>query len=237
MISIVIPVYNEADNILEQLERIKKNISFIEEVLIIYDFDEDSTLPVIKDNYSTFKSLNISMVKNDINPGVVNALKKGFSIARGKYILVLMADLSDDLSIVDKMIKKMSEGYDIVCGSRYMRGGKQMGGGILKKTLSSIAGRSLHLLAGISTNDVTNNFKIYRKTMLDQIIIESTGGFEIAMEITVKAFRKDFRITEIPSTWIDRTSGKSNFKIWKWVPHYLKWYFYCIFNFRINGSK
>jgi len=237
MISIVIPVYNEADNILEQLEQIKKNVSFIKEVLIIYDFDEDNTIPIIKNNYSNFKDLNISMIKNDISPGVVNALKKGFSVTKGNYILVLMADLSDDLSIVDKMIKKMDEGYDIVCGSRYMRGGKQIGGGVFKKTLSSIAGKSLHFLARIPTNDVTNNFKVYRKSMLDKINIESTGGFEIAMEITVKAFKKGCRITEIPSTWIDRTSGQSNFKIWKWTPHYLKWYFHCMFSFNNNRRK
>lgn len=229
MISIVIPVYNEAENILEQLKEIKKKVNSITEVLIIYDFDEDSTIPIIKDNYDSFKDLNILMIKNDIAPGVVNALKKGFSCVKGNYVLVLMADLSDDLSIVGDMVKMMDEGYDIICGSRYMRGGKQIGGGIFKKTLSSLAGKSLHVLARVPTNDVTNNFKLYRKSVLDNIKIESAGGFEIAMEITVKAFKKGYKITEVPTTWTDRTSGQSNFKIWKWIPHYLKWYFYCIF--------
>jgi dolichol-phosphate mannosyltransferase len=231
MISIVIPVYNEAENILRQLEEIKKKVNSVTEVLIIYDFDEDSTLPVIKDNYDSFRDLNVLMIKNDIAPGVVNALKKGFSCVKGDYVLVLMADLSDDLTVVGGMVKKMEEGYDIVCGSRYMKGGKQIGGGIFKKTLSSLAGKSLHILTRIPTNDVTNNFKLYRRSVLENIRIESIGGFEIAMEITVKAFKKGYKITEISSIWTDRSSGHSNFKIWKWIPHYLRWYYYCIFKF------
>lgn len=229
MLSIVIPVYNEADNILKLFNQIKKNITVDKEILIIYDFDEDNTIPVIKNNKDIFKNLNISLIKNDLGPGVVNALKAGFKNVRGEYTLVLMADLSDDLALVEKMIKEIKYGYDIVCGSRYMKGGKHIGGGILKKTLSSLAGRSLHILSRIPTSDITNNFKMYRSSILRELNIESNGGFEIAMEITVKAFKKGFKIIEIPTVWSDRTSGESNFKIWKWLPHYLRWYFYCIF--------
>jgi len=78
------------------------------------------------------------------------------------------------------------------------------------------------------THDVTNNFKLYDKAFLDSITIESTGGFEIAMEITVKAFRQRRKIVELPSTWQDRTAGEANFKLWKWLPSYLRWYFYAL---------
>ncbi len=231
MLSIIVPVYNEAENILNLLKQIKENIKNIGEVLIIYDFDEDNTIPIIKKNYSIFNDLNILIIKNDFGPGVVNALKKGFKSAKEKYILILMADLSDDLSIVNNMVEKMDEGFDIVCGSRYMKGGKHIGGGIFKKTLSKIAGKSLRILGRIPTHDVTNSFKLYRRSILDRITIKSSGGFEIGMEITVKSFKLVYKITEIPSVWRDREKGKSNFKIWKWMPHYLKWYFYCIFKF------
>jgi hypothetical protein len=59
-------------------------------------------------------------------------------------------------------------------------------------------------------------------------VIESKGGFELSLEITVKAFLAGYTITEIPSTWRDRTAGISRFKLWKWLPHYLKWYFMAI---------
>jgi len=233
MLSIVVPVYNEDKNILNLLEQIRNNIGKDKETLIVYDFDEDSTIPVVKKNIGNFDSLGIKLIKNDIGRGVVNALKKGLACSKGEAVLVLMADLSDDLSIVEKMMKKLDGGYDIVCGSRYMRGGKQIGGGKFKKSLSGLAGRSLKFLSRIPTNDVTNNFKMYRRSMLDEINIESKGGFEIAMEITVKAYKRGFKITEIPSVWLDRTEGSSNFKIWKWIPHYLKWYFYCLFTRRV----
>ena len=61
--------------------------------------------------------------------------------------------------------------------------------------------------------------------MLGDIHIESKGGFELSLEITVKAFLAGYTITETPSTWRDRTAGTSRFRLWKWLPHYLKWYF------------
>ena len=86
---------------------------------------------------------------------------------------------------------------------------------LLKRTLSRIAGLSLKYIAGLPTCDVTNSFKMYRKSMLDSITIESDGGFEIGMEIVVKAHFAGFKVTEIPSVWMDRESGESRFKIMK----------------------
>jgi hypothetical protein len=63
------------------------------------------------------------------------------------------------------------------------------------------------------------------RAMLGDIRIESKGGFELSLEITVKAFLAGYTISETPSTWRDRTAGTSRFKLWKWLPHYLKWYF------------
>ena len=84
------------------------------------------------------------------------------------------------------MMKKFAEGYDVICGSRYMKGGSQTGGPWLKKTLSRMAGISLHLITGIPSHDVSNSFKLYRRSLVQSINIESTGGFEIGMEILVK---------------------------------------------------
>ena len=98
----------------KKLAEIDKNIKTEKKVSIIYDFDEDSTVPIVKkviDNYS-FK---IELLKNDINQGVVYAIKKGLMSTKGEALLVMMADLSDNLDIVDKMHEKIEEGYDVVC--------------------------------------------------------------------------------------------------------------------------
>jgi len=224
-LGIIIPVYNEAENIGKTLTAIKENITTPHRVYIVYDFDEDSTLPVAKEFLK--KGIDLQFVKNPIK-GVVNAIKTGIKNAEEKYVLVTMADLSDDYTIVDYMCRLMEKEYDVVCGSRYMKGGKQIGGPLPKKTISRIADVSLKYIAGLPTHDATNSFKLYRKSMLDSLVIESNGGFEVGMEIVVKAHFSGFKVTEVPSIWMDRQKGKSRFKILKWAPKYLRWYFYAI---------
>ena len=170
----------------------------------------------------------INLVLNTIGRGALNAIKTGMRTTTSGMVLVMMADSSDRLDVVDSMCALMSRGYDIVCGSRYMRGGRQNGGPLLKGLFSRTAGLSLHLLTRIPTHDVTNSFKLYRKSMLDRIEIESTGGFELGLEICVKAYDAGYRIGEVPSEWFDREDGQSNFRMWEWLPHYLYWYFWCI---------
>ena len=108
-----------------------------------------------------------------------------------------------------------------------MPGGRIEGGSFLKKTLSRIAGLSLHHMRGLPTHDATNAFKIYDAAMLRGMHIESQLGFELNLELTVKAFLLGHRIAEVPSVWQDRTEGKSRFRLWKWLPHYLRWYFHA----------
>jgi glycosyltransferase involved in cell wall biosynthesis len=224
-LGIIIPVYNEAENISKTLTTIEERIKTPHRIYIVYDFDEDNTLPVAKEFLKN--GVDLKFVKNPAR-GVVTAIKMGFKKADEDYLLVTMADMSDDYSIVDRMCRLMSKGYDVVCGSRYMKGGKQIGGPLLKKTISRIADVSLKYIVGLPTHDATNSFKLYRKSMLNFLEIESDGGFEIGMEIVVKAHFSGFKVTEFPCVWTDRQKGKSRFKIIQWAPKYLRWYFYAL---------
>jgi len=226
LLNIVIPVYNEAENIKTTISQINQMVCTPHKIFIIYDFDQDNTLPIVKNLMR--EQTNIELLKNKYGRGVLNAIKTGFESINEGVILVVMADLSDDLSKVDKMFNKINEGYHIVCGSRYMKGGKQIGGPRFKKLLSRLAGVSLHYLTGIPTHDITNSFKMYTKRVLNDIKIESNGGFELGMEIVIKAFLKGYKITEIPCTWRDRGAGESRFRLWKWLPKYIHWYFFAI---------
>jgi dolichol-phosphate mannosyltransferase len=224
-LAVIIPVYNEAENIGRTLTGIEDLVKTPHRIYIVYDFDEDNTLPVAREFLK--KGIDLQFVKNPAK-GVVNAIKTGLRKAEEDYLLVTMADMSDDYSVVDDMCRLMGDGFDVVCGSRYMKGGKQIGGPLIKKSISRLAGLTLKYAAGLPTYDATNSFKLYRKSMLDNIEIESDGGFEIGMEIVVKAHFSGFRVTEIPCTWTDREEGKSRFRIIKWAPKYLKWYFYAV---------
>jgi dolichol-phosphate mannosyltransferase len=224
---IITPVFNEGDNFPELYKEVKRHIKTPHKLVVVYDFDKDNTVPVVK-RYQK-KDKDLILHKNTIGRGALNALLSGFKYVKSGPVLVIMADLSDDLRIVDKMYDLYLKGAAVVCGSRYMKGGKQIGGPLLKRTLSHLAGVSLYWIRRFPTHDVTNNFKLYDKNFIDSIKIESKGGFEIAMEITVKAFKKGQAIKEVPSTWRDRTAGEANFQLWKWLPSYLRWYFYALF--------
>ncbi|HAC46026.1 MAG TPA: glycosyl transferase family 2, partial [Chloroflexi bacterium] len=192
------------------------------EVLVVHDFDEDTTVPVVKRLQSELPELHLH--RNDLGRGVVNALKSGLAAARAPYVLVTMGDGSDDPGDIDAMYALAQGGADVVAGSRYMRGGHQVGGPLLKRTMSRVAGLSLHWLGGLPIHDATSNYRLYSKRLLQKVTIESTGGFELGLELTVKAYVLGMRIAEVPTTWSDRTAGESRFKLWKWLPRYLHWY-------------
>lgn len=223
-ISVVVPVYNEHDSIATCLLRLDAALAGeAHEILVCYDFDEDTTLSAIaamKD-----RPASVRLVKNTIGRGAANALRAGFAAAQGDVVVTSMADLSDPPEIVPRMAALMRrEKLAVVSGSRYMPGGSQSGGPLLKRTLSHAAGVSLDWIAGIGTKDATNNFRAYSKEYLDSVTIESRAGFEIALELTVKAHLSGRRVGEIPSSWVDRSAGKSRFRLWKWLPSYLGWW-------------
>lgn len=220
--SFVIPVRNEAENIRPMLEALAGAAPVPAEVLIVYDDETDPTLPVVGSMASP-PSTEYRLVHNTLGRGPANALKAGFAVARGDALIVMMADRSDDLRVLAPMLERFGQGYNLVSGSRYMPGGEQIGGPWLKGKLSRIAGRSLKLF-GLPTCDPTNSFKLYRTARLQQLSLESAGGFEINLEIIAKACRDGWRITEVPSRWIDRVAGQSSFKLFRWLPRYLRWY-------------
>ncbi len=228
-IDVIIPVFNEGRNIKRTLDSLAANVKNIEahfNVNIIYDMEEDDTLPVVRDIRGGYPYA-IVLVKNE-KSGACNAIKRGLRDSSADFMLVTMADMSDDYSALPMMVDKAREGYDIVCASRYMKGGKLYGGPFLKQAMSRVSGISLHFLRRIPTHDITNSYKLYRARIIRMIEIESTGGFEIGMEITAKAYLAGAKITEIPTRWWDRTQGESRFALMKWLPRYLKWYFFLL---------
>lgn len=221
-ISVVVPVYNEGSNIAIFLNSLESSVKIKNEVLIVFDFNEDDTVPVVKNLKKKFP--NVRLVKNAWGFGLVNAIKTGFIKSLGEFIVVMPGDLADDPKTINKMYKLIKQGFDIVCATRYSKGGKQIGGRPIKTILSKVAGWTTPLLLGIPTSDLTNGYKMYRKKVLERINIQSLGGWEFAMEILIKAHFLGFKITETPSTWKERSFGKSKFKLFSWLPRYIYWY-------------
>ncbi len=225
-LSIVVPAYNEEGNIAGLIREIEKSLDLDHELVVVNDHSTDKTPDLVEQLSKEYPA--VRLVNNSGQKGFTNALKTGFSNSCGEVILPVMGDLCDDLVTVEDMYDKIREGFDVVCGSRYMKGGKRLGGSKFKAFLSSLGGKSLYYILGIPTHDIANAFKMYRKEVIRAIDIQAKG-FEISMELPLKAYYLGFKITEVPTVWRERTKGKSSFKIFKLLPAYLKLYLWGIY--------
>lgn len=226
-VDFIIPVYNEGSNFEVAARALSASTPLTKRLLVVHDFDEDDTLPVARRMQQELPG--ITLVRNRLGRGVLNAIRSGIDAAKAEVVIVTMADLSDDVSIVGEMVRLIREGHaDVVCASRYMRGGQQIGGPAFKKFLSRTAGLTLRWLGALPVHDATNAFRAYRLEVLRNTPIESVAGFEYTLELTVKARAAGYRIAEVPTTWRDRSAGQSRFRLMRWLPHYLKWYLYAL---------
>ncbi|MEK6721080.1 MAG: glycosyltransferase [Chloroflexota bacterium] len=221
-LSIVMPVFKEGEAVVPVIRALERDVRTPHEILVVYDFDDDPTAPVIARIAAEFSTVRGHC--NDLGRGVLNAMKAGIAASSAPYVLITMADGSDEPHIVDSMVALARSGADVVAASRHMPGGGQVGGPRVKRWMSRTAGPTLHRFARVPTHDPTNDFKIYSRRFFDSLTVESEAGFELALELTVKASVAGRRVAEVPTIWRDRTEGRSNFRLRKWLPHYLHWY-------------
>jgi dolichol-phosphate mannosyltransferase len=221
-VSVIIPANHEGGQIVPVLDRLFESVKLPCEVLVVVDTDGDSTIPVI-DEYIQ-KEPRLRYLVNTYGPGPANAIRYGIEAAAAPVAVVTMADGCDDVRQIDDLARLVERGVVVAAASRYMAGGQQVGGPYLKGVLSRTAGRSLRLLAHVGTRDATNSFKAYSASFVRQVGIDSRDGFEIGIELTAKANRMRLPVAEIPTIWLDRQAGVSNFKVAKWIPKYLRWY-------------
>lgn len=223
-VSIIVPAYNEGEHIIPFLDRLFEGVSLPCEVFVVYDRPEDTTLPVLE-KYATDEPRLVPIL-NEFGPGPANAIRYGIGKATADVVCVMAADGADDPRQVDDLTRLVERGVVVAAASRYMPGGQQVGGPRMKGFLSKLAGRSLYWLCNIGTRDATNNFRAYSRAFLEDVGLDSRDGFEIGLELVSKARRLRLPIAEIPTIWLDRQAGISNFKLASWIPRYLHWYFF-----------
>jgi len=221
-VSVVIPAYQEGEHIIPVLDRIFEAVRLPCEVLVVVDAPDDTTVPVV-DEY-TLKEPRLRCIVNTFGRGPANAIRYGIGAAAAPVAVVTMADGCDDPRQIDDLARLVDRGVAVAAASRYMPGGQQVGGPGLKGLMSKTAGRSLRLFAHIGTRDATNSFKAYSTEFVRAVGIDSRDGFEIGIELTAKARRLRMPVAEIPTIWLDRQAGVSNFRVAKWIPGYLRWY-------------
>lgn len=235
-ISVIVPVYNEPQNIEKTLQRIYANIRLPKEVILVYDSESDTTLPVLEEIKADFKDLRV--LKNNIYPGPSGALITGFNVASKAHTLVMMADLCDDITDVDNILTKFSPCCEVISFSRFSEGGsaqlnkprkkfnKVLIKHYLKIILPKLASLIMGVFGGLKITDPTNSYKIYSTQMLKSLNLKSRTSFSVTLEIIMKAKALGYRFNEVPTKWTDREFGKTNFPLVKSLIAYLPWF--CI---------
>jgi glycosyltransferase involved in cell wall biosynthesis len=224
-LDIVIPVYNEGANIKAVLESFRRELSFPYRVLICYDFDGDTTLEALamlpREDY------HYELVKNN-GRGVMAAIRAGLAQTTAPFVMTFPADDDYNAPRLNAMIEKAETGYDIICGSRFMRGGCMEDCPLLKAVLVRSAAMFLVYIARVPTHDATNGLRLFSRRVIDEIPIESQVGFAFSIELLVKCHRLRWPIGEVPFSWHERTAGKSRFRTLHWIPQYMQWLRYAL---------
>ena len=202
MISIVVPIFNEEDNILKLSESIAKTLSKINyEVLFINDGSTDNSeknILIITKKYSNFKLINLRR-----NYGQTAAMQAGFDHSIGEIIIPMDGDLQNDPKDIPMLINKINEGYDVVSGWRKNRSDKK-----LSRILpSKIANILISKISGIHLHDYGCTLKAYRKDILDEIKLYG----EMHRFIPIYASWEGAKVTEVAVNHHPRTSGKTKY--------------------------
>ena len=224
-LDIIIPVYNEDENIIRLLKLLDEQIVCNFKILICYDSDSDKTLEHLqKKNLISRKLL---FIKNPTQ-GPNSAIIEGIKVSDAEIVLVYMADDFENIKLINQMVKLIEQGNDLRIPSRFIPGGKMLGAEKVKEAITKIGSYLIYYLANIPFKDCTNAFKMFSKNLKEKIKFNSTTGFTFALELTTKSYILKSKIIEIPSTWIEIKNRKSNFKVFKWLPYYVYWLLYSI---------
>ena len=231
---IVIPVFNEGEKVLKLMELFERNIKNNFRVLFCYDLANDNIFE-LDDQLKKF-NFEIKYVKNPLK-GPCSAIKEGFKLAKSDCVIVYPADDFLNYNLLDSMFKKYTEGNEIVVASRFMEGGSMKNCPFFKSLIVRSASFTLYMLSSIPVRDASNGFRLFSRKLLREVNIESKVGFAYSLELLVKCHRLKYNIAEVPALWEERSEGESKFKIFKWLPQYLKWYIYGLQKTRLGKSK
>jgi glycosyltransferase involved in cell wall biosynthesis len=224
-VSIVVPALNEGASIEEFLGRVLESVELPCELLVVVDSPDDTTVPYVE-KFARHDPRARSLL-NTVAPGPAQAIRFGIEHSLADVVVVTMADGSDDPRQIDPLVRLIERGVVVAAASRYSRGGQQVGGPFLKSFLSRLAGLSLALMARVGTRDATNSFKAYDMDFIRSVGVDSDAGFEIGIELVAKARRARLPVAELPTIWLERDQGMSNFKLASWIPRYVRWWLFA----------
>jgi dolichol-phosphate mannosyltransferase len=235
-LSILLPVKNEKENISVMLKILFATLDLSSEVIIIYDSPDDNTVSIVQSLQK--KIPNIILLQNKLGKGVANAVLSGINKSSGEYILVFASDDVGPALAIEDMVYLMDKGCDLVSSTRYAHGGKRLGGSLIQSMLSRTGNYFFRLAVGTTLTDSTTGIKMFRKSLINKIHLESKIGWAFVFELSIKAQIANVKLGEVPIISIDRLyGGSSSFKASPWFREYLKWFIYGVKNLHRRGKK
>jgi len=236
-LSILIPVRNEGLNLRIMLKLLPAVVDVPHEVVVVYDFPEDDSVPVVLAMQGDYP--NLHGVQNTLGKGVINALRAGVKAAKGEYVLIFAADEVGPVLAIDPMLELMESGCDFVSCTRYANGGRRLGGSLIGGILSRAANWMFYYVAGSALTDCTTGVKMFRRSAFELLNLEAKPvGWAVAFEMAIKAELLGLRLGEVPIISIDRLyGGTSTFQVGPWVREYLRWFMWGMKRLRSSQHK
>ncbi len=227
-LSLIIPVYNEVNQIEFSLKKLTKfkNIFKKIEIIFINDFCSDGTDKIIKNFIKKHKHMKLY---NNKKKGLGSAIEVGVIKSTNQYVCIFMSDMSDDLNDLKKYYKLISIGnLDAVLGTRFSSMSKIKNYPKIKFILNRIFNNFVRIILWSNYNDFTNAFKIYKRKTLLKLLPFVSENFNIFLELPLKIIIRKYKYSIISINWKNRSRGKSKFKIKELSSMYLFTLFYCL---------
>ncbi len=212
--SIVIPAYNESENVgtvIEHFATLLRSEQIPFELVIVNDNSTDDTAAVVEAMKADYPE--IRLVHNGPPGGLGRAIRCGLQHYTGEAVAIVMADLSDSPDDAVLCYRKLEEGYDCAFGSRFMKGSKVIHYPLLKLVIQRVVNNLIRVMFMTRHNDMTNAFKAYRRHVIDAIMPLHAAHFNITIEMSLSALIRRFRIAQFPISWSGRTWGSSKLKL------------------------
>ena len=217
-VSVIIPTWNEKENIAKTIDAISKALGenkMAYEIIVADDNSTDGT----KDIVTKIKNPSVKLLNRNPPYGFGYSIREAVQNSHGEMIAVMMADLSDDPTFLVKMKEKIDQGYDVVVGSRFLKGSKVYDYPFLKMVSNRLFNNIVRLFFWTEIKDTSNAFKAFRANRVKEIKIESRG-FEVSAEMMLRLKIEKAKICEIPVTWTDREKGQAKFKLYNTFINY-----------------
>lgn len=214
LVSVVIPAWDEADNIRELIERVRSVLAPLAdavEILVVVPSPNDATVAAAR-----AAGAEVIVQKR---PGYGGALREGLAATRGDYVVTMNADLSHPPEAIRDIMARRDEA-EVVIASRYIAGAGSARMSRKRAFLSQVLNRIYRRVLAVPVLDMSSGFRGYQRMALDELELECEK-FDVLEEILVKTYSRGWQVAEIPFDFESREAGRSHAEVWSLAPNFL----------------